>query len=193
MPNDSVMMIPYCSGLMPSCCATGSSSGARITMVTKLSSTAPMMTVMTITAGRKAAAPRLAIVAAIAVVTPSSVNAQEKIVAALTVKKIIPLSSEALVSTVQKLRRLDAAIEDTEHEPVEHRERRHLGRRADAADDAADQDDRHHQREDRAPPGAEDLRCAAHARWAATRQRSRGSGPAASGRPRPWPRGARRQ
>ena len=33
---------------------------------------------------------------AIAVVTPSSVNAHEKIVAALTVKKIIPLSSVAL-------------------------------------------------------------------------------------------------
>ena len=83
MPNASVMMMPYCSGLMPSCCATGSSSGARITMVTKLSSSAPMSTVMTITAGRNATAPRPPTICAIAVVTPSSVSAQEKIVAAL--------------------------------------------------------------------------------------------------------------
>ena len=56
-----------------------------MTIVTKLSSIVPMMMVMTITAGRKAVRPKPAIVVAIAVVTPSSVNAQEKIVAALTV------------------------------------------------------------------------------------------------------------
>ena len=85
MPNASVMMIPYCSGSTPSCSATGSSSGARMTMVTKLSSTVPMMIVITMTAGRNAACRGRAMVAAIAVVTPSSVSAHEKIVAALTV------------------------------------------------------------------------------------------------------------
>ena len=41
---------------------------------------------------------------AIAVVTPSSVSAHEKIVAALTVKKIMPLSSEALVRHLPEAR-----------------------------------------------------------------------------------------
>ena len=85
MPNASVMMIPYCSGSMPSCSATGYRSGARMIIVTKLSSIVPMIIVRTITAGRNAAGPSPAIVVAIAVVTPSRVSAHEKIVAALTV------------------------------------------------------------------------------------------------------------
>ena len=44
-----------------------------------------MSSVIRITAGRNATAPRPPIVAAIAVVTPSSVSAHEKIVAATTV------------------------------------------------------------------------------------------------------------
>ena len=76
--------MPYCSGSTPSCYATGSRSGERTTIVTKLSSIVPIRIVMRITAGRKAARPRSAIVDAIAAVTPSSVSAHEKMVAALT-------------------------------------------------------------------------------------------------------------
>ena len=86
MPNASVMMMPYCSGSTPSCCATGSSSGARITMVTKLSSIVAHQD-RDQDHRRQEQRPRRGppIVAAIAVVTPSSVSAHEKIVAALTV------------------------------------------------------------------------------------------------------------
>ena len=75
-------------------------------MVTKLSSIVPRMIVITITAGRNAAAPRPAMVVAIAAVTPSRVSAHEKIIAALTVKKIMPFKSDALVRIDHKLRAL---------------------------------------------------------------------------------------
>ena len=65
----------------------------------------------------------------------------------------MPFSSDALVRHCHKSFQVDLAIANTEREAVEHGERRHLGRRADAADDAAEQDHRNHQRQERAAAG----------------------------------------